>query len=108
MTNKVWTVDLYFDSLSLQQHSDSSRGSVARKLDRTIGEGYVNHMITQSGIEIIDSNYQLADSRNGSFHFNAAMVELSFCLQGNGEIHASNTRHQAGVIRPNVAYLYEC
>ncbi|MEK3723721.1 helix-turn-helix transcriptional regulator [Paenibacillus sp. FSL H8-0034] len=99
--------DLYFDSLSLQQHVGSGRGTAARKLDRTIGEGYVNHVITQSGIEIIDSNYQLADSRNVSFHFNAAMVELSFCLQGNGEIHASGTRHKLKANNCSLQFMHD-
>ncbi|SFL32303.1 hypothetical protein SAMN03159341_10583 [Paenibacillus sp. 1_12] len=54
----------------------------------------MNHVITQSGIEIIESNYRLTESRHVNFHFNTAMVELSFCLEGNGEIYTSGARHK--------------
>jgi AraC family transcriptional activator of pyochelin receptor len=86
--------NLYFDALSLKQHSEPCMGSAVMKLDSRIGEGYVKHLVTQSGIEIVDSNYRLLRSQNVSFHSSSAMVELSFCLEGNGEICVSGAPYK--------------
>lgn len=57
-------------------------------------QGYVDRVITPSGIEIVDSDYRFADDRLVQVQSEAAMIELSFCLQGSGEVHVTDTSHE--------------
>lgn len=56
--------------------------------------GYVDRVITSSGIEIVDSNYRFTEDRLIRVQSEAAMIELSFCLQGSGEVHVTGNSHE--------------
>ncbi|NRQ55742.1 AraC family transcriptional regulator [Brevibacillus sp. HD1.4A] len=51
--------------------------------------GYINRMMPRPGLEIVDSFHRFQDDHAMRFRSEAAMVELSFCLQGTGEVAVS-------------------
>jgi len=82
----------YFDALF---EAPSMRGTTERKhFAQSSTQGYVDRVITPSGIEIVDSDYRFADDRLVRVQSEAAMIELSFCLQGSGEVHVTDTSHE--------------
>ncbi|MBY3620873.1 helix-turn-helix transcriptional regulator [Acinetobacter sp. CUI P1] len=56
--------------------------------------GFVDRVITPSGIEIVDSDYCFTEDRLVRVQSEAAMIELSFCLQGSGEVHVTDNSHE--------------
>lgn len=71
------------------------RGTTERRyFKQSSTQGYVDRVITPSGIEIVDSDYRFADDRLVQVQSEAAMIELSFCLQGSGEVHVTDTSHE--------------
>ncbi|MEK4288776.1 helix-turn-helix transcriptional regulator [Paenibacillus sp. FSL P4-0502] len=82
----------YFDALF---EAPSMRDTTERKhFAQSSTQGYVDRVITPSGIEIVDSDYRFADDRLVQVQSEAAMIELSFCLQGSGEVHVTDTSHE--------------
>ncbi|MGF9826734.1 helix-turn-helix transcriptional regulator [Brevibacillus agri] len=53
--------------------------------------GYINRMMPRPGLEIVDSFHRFPDDHAMHFRSEAAMVELSFRLQGTGEVAVSGS-----------------
>ncbi|KQO15405.1 helix-turn-helix domain-containing protein [Paenibacillus sp. Leaf72] len=93
-------INRYFNVLSSPQRYDEKMDEI--RLDSVIGEGKINRLITHSGIECIESNLNFNKRRIVSFQSNAAMVELSFCFQGNAEVCVSDSAYE---LEPNCCTL---
>ncbi|MCP1305663.1 AraC family transcriptional regulator [Paenibacillus tyrfis] len=63
-------------------------------LSEPVGDGIIRRLVTRSGMEIVLSDFQLLKDRTIQVASGGAMVELSFCLQGKGEVNVSDERHE--------------
>lgn len=84
--------NVYFDALfeSPSMKDNSERIQFAQSNT----QGYVDRVITASGIEIVESDYRFTNDRLVHVQAEEAMIELSFCLQGHGEVHVTDTSHE--------------
>lgn len=82
----------YFDALSM---SRCELGSAERmKFTQSHSDGYIDRVITPSGIAVVDSEYRFKNERLVRIQSEASMIELSFCLQGSGTVHVKNGSHE--------------
>ncbi|MBY0086292.1 AraC family transcriptional regulator [Brevibacillus sp. M2.1A] len=68
--------------------------SEANRYTRTNNDGYFRRVIPRPGLELVESNYSLQENRVMDIQSQAAMVELSFCLEGSGEFVVSGSQHE--------------
>ncbi|UQZ80865.1 Regulatory protein PchR [Paenibacillus konkukensis] len=93
--------DSYFDALSLPRLSDEAMQRIA--VGTRVGEGYMNWQVTRSGLIVIESDCRFSSDRTIELQSDASMMELSFCMQGEGEFEVSGARHD---IRPGSCSLH--
>ncbi|OPA75156.1 hypothetical protein BVG16_21345 [Paenibacillus selenitireducens] len=82
----------YFKALSVSRCEEEHKERM--QLAPSQGVGYADRLITTSGIEIVESEYRFAGNRTIRVQSEASMVELSFCLQGVGEVQVSDCSHE--------------
>jgi AraC-like DNA-binding protein len=82
----------YFDALST---SRCDLGNAERmKFTQSNSDGYIDRIITPSGIVVVDSEYRFKDDRQVRIQSEASMIELSFCMQGSGTVQVKNDSHE--------------
>ncbi|GAA3404346.1 helix-turn-helix transcriptional regulator [Paenibacillus hodogayensis] len=83
----------YFDSLLLSRVPSDNAGE-RLEVPSSAGAGAVSRLVTPSGIEIVLSDHCFQAERLCRFRSDEAMVELSFCMQGGGEVDVSGETHE--------------
>ncbi|SCW41352.1 AraC-type DNA-binding protein [Paenibacillus tianmuensis] len=84
--------DQYFHGMRL---SRALPGRTERMpLSEPVGDGVIRRLVTRSSMEIVLSDFRLLKDRTIQVASGGAMVELSFCLQGKGEVSVSGERHE--------------
>ncbi|MED1802716.1 helix-turn-helix transcriptional regulator [Brevibacillus porteri] len=68
--------------------------SEANRYTLTNNDGYFRRVIPRPGLELVESSYSLQENRVMDLQSQAAMVELSFCLEGSGEFVVSGSQHE--------------
>ncbi|MCG7409183.1 AraC family transcriptional regulator [Paenibacillus sp. ACRRX] len=58
-----------------------------------VGAGVIRRLSTNTKLEIVHSDYRLSRLQDVYVTSEAAMVELSICLQGAGQVNVSGERH---------------
>ncbi|MBP1988581.1 helix-turn-helix domain-containing protein [Paenibacillus eucommiae] len=85
--------NVYYDSMFLSRQP--SAGSEMMQMDQAAGEGKIRRMATASGMEIVESDFCMRKDSRIQMQSSAAMAELSFCMQGSGEVEvAEHKKHE--------------
>ncbi|GED70763.1 AraC family transcriptional regulator [Brevibacillus reuszeri] len=77
--------DSYFDALPFSPEVRD------KNLCDTERKGHIKRIVPRPGLELVDSCYLLHESCKVGVQSSAAMVELSFCLQGSGEVSVAGS-----------------
>lgn len=95
MMNTASIHDIYNQYLQgLHVSRPIAEASVQLPVHEPIGDGVIQRLVTHSGMEIVYADYRLSANHAFRFSSEAAMVELSFCLEGAGEVCVSGERHE--------------
>lgn len=84
--------DRYYDGLHLPQWQEGETECTA--FLPSVGEGFISRISTYSGLIIVQSDYHFNQDHTFRVSSNTAMIELSFCLQGNGGVNVSGTEFE--------------
>ncbi|MED1783512.1 AraC family transcriptional regulator [Brevibacillus fortis] len=68
--------------------------SEANRYTLTNNDGYLRRLTPRPGLELVESSYTPQENRVMDIQSQAAMVELSFCLEGSGEFVVSGSQHE--------------
>ncbi|RAV22810.1 helix-turn-helix transcriptional regulator [Paenibacillus contaminans] len=85
----------YFDAMPFRPVQSGIRNLSERmNVHESAGEGYIDRRITSTGMEIVHSVLRIKQEQPIQVQSDAAMIELSFCLQGKGEVSVSGSAHE--------------
>lgn len=79
--------DRFYDGLQLPHWQED--GAERTSFRPSVGEGFISRVATYSGMVIVHSDYRFNQDHTIRVSSDMAMIELSFCLQGNGGVNVS-------------------
>ncbi len=84
--------NLFFDSFHMSRQTDNRTEKL--KFHSKMGEGSVHRLAPRSDIVVAIADFKLHHNRIVNLRTEAAMVELSYCLEGTREMHVSGERYK--------------
>lgn len=84
--------NLFFDGLDIRRQTENRTEQM--KLHSRIGEGSVRRFVPRADMGVAIAEFKLHHNHKVSLHTEAAMVELSYCIQGTREIDVSGVQYQ--------------
>ena len=82
----------FFDGLRMQRKTDDRTEYM--ELHSWMGEGFVQRIVPRADLGVAIADFKLYDSQKINLHTGAPMVEISYCLQGNRDIHVAGEQFE--------------
>lgn len=84
--------NFFFDGLEMRRQTDNRTEQM--RLHHRLGEGSVHRWVPRADLGMAIADFKLRQDRKIDLHTEAAMVELSYCLQGSRDILVSGKRYE--------------